>query len=530
MRRLRWPVSLLSALLLAPGPGRSCLYCLNAPASPLIAPPPPEAPYDLRAQPSLSQGERVFLAGKGARPLGVYLERPGADPARHLLSVEAVLGFLKEGSAAAVAELRRAPLPLSQDALTEALRLYWDRGPLLTVEDKEFLARIAGPRLRRSPARAPPAGGRPPAQPVPASPTAAADPHAKLVADLRSRLVIVGNADERAAFDETFRQLARSETARGLMRDFIAEGRVVQVGFADYPDSRVITTNGEQTFSGLAGLTYTNMSPMQVTLNRHFVTTDPARVETAALLSHELLGHAFRQIQAEKKGLGAAYGLYINNETNARLVQWTVQAELGGKLKDWRTWQYLASPDDYQRAMIFGAEFYSQALSPADMADPVSVYRTRLASVEAELQALPQNKRNWESWRPIIRHFIDHAEHRMPEATFASLVGDIDNAVNVHIPYQERKLGDIRTYLQGRINHYLGQAGRNEAAALAAAGRDPFFAAQEAELTRLAKRLEGLAQGRSYETERVPPKGEMSWAALRKLYDDDRRARPHHWP
>ena len=60
--------------------------------------------------------------------------------------------------------------------------------------------------------------------------------------------------------------------------------------------------------------------------------SSPDRVDNAANLAHELLGHAYRKIQAQKAGVLPAFYKYVNDETNARLAGWVVKAELDGKL------------------------------------------------------------------------------------------------------------------------------------------------------------------------------------------------------
>ncbi|MFA5137669.1 MAG: hypothetical protein WC728_00435 [Elusimicrobiota bacterium] len=507
------------------------------------------APFDLRNKPELSAGELEFiLQNEKYRVNDFRIEDPEAEtPDKRVLTTQQVLDLLKARSASAVDALRRREKgkPLDPKERSLAVFLFWERRPLLDKKDAAFLAELLARDHGSSAQAAAPGAPKPGTalhaltglasqgqMPVQAAAPAAAE--RPLLDRLLDNVVIrhrSGTA-EKKALEETFAALLQTPTGREYAQRLVDEGVKAKVYFGDIEGSRLVEERGRKTFTGTMGLTYWSMSPIEIKLNKHYLQTDPGRRDTAAVLAHELFGHAYRFTQSRRKNLNEAYDLYTDDETNARMIEWVIAAEMGSKLESSLTWDYLKSPKDYYREIATTSDSYSVELTRGEMADPVKAYRERLSFVA-------EDKKSYEGWRTrlqrdkrIIEHFIKDPKHKMDPAQFQMVSKETDEDLDHTIPTWLKEWDSIERKLKERITHYSTPAGRKEMERLRTMAQDPFFADVEGEIARLHKRLQALSLGRNRaeETAGPPPTpGQITREALRKMYDEDRKTHPAAW-
>ncbi|HVE13624.1 MAG TPA: hypothetical protein VNI01_09540, partial [Elusimicrobiota bacterium] len=457
----------------------------------------------------------------------------------HLLDGEQFLALLSAQSAASVSALReRATAPLSRPDYLLAQHLFWRRGPLLSERDRRDLSawiarRPRGPREEaapETPAVAVPGRGAPRAGGAGLA-AAPSDPDAQLRTDFIALMRYTGSEEDGRALVAIATKMLESPTARRYAREFVRRGETVTFRLEDMAGSVVQEENGRRSFTGTRGYTYTTREPMEVALNRHFLTTDPSHEHAAGTMAHELLGHGLRGAQAKEKNVSEAWGRYINDETNARLVGWVVRGELGGRLDDGYMWSYLRDPNEYYRSIETGSEYYAGTLQAADMGDPVPVYRRRIAVIQ-------EKKRSYEAWRTALQadqaaiaHFTG-AQHNVPARRFSVVSQETENRLQT-IPTWIAEWDQMETSLNALVTRFSSRDGRREAARLAVQAGDPFFNDVETEMAGLQRTLAGLARGRTEDGENrgaPDPPDQISRAELRRMRDDDRRRNPAHWP
>ena len=366
------------------------------------------APFDLRDKPELSAEELEYiLQDKRYRVNDFRIEDPEAETPDKRLTNGQVLELLKKRSAAAVDSLRgkEKGRDLTPRERGLAVFLFWERRPLLEEADAAFLAEL----LARNKAAAPGApktetalhalAGFAPETRMPVQAAAPAAAERPLIDRLRDNVVVrhrSGTA-EKQALEEALTLLLQTPTGREYAQKLVDEGVKARIYFGDIEGSRLVEERGRKTFTGTMGLAYYEDDPIKIKLNRHYLQTDPGRKELAATLAHELFGHAHRFTQAKRKDLMEAYGAYTDDETNARMIEWVVTAELGAKLESGFTWDYLKSPKDYYREIATTSESYAEGLTRAEMADPVQAYQERLGFVA-------EDKKRYEEKRTRLRH------------------------------------------------------------------------------------------------------------------------------
>lgn len=511
-------------------PGRTCTFC--EPSQPLPEA-LPEAPFDMRMPAAFTPDEeRDFLAdqkGRFARLGAHFADQKPADPARHLLTQEDAEAYLKGRSEARwqrLAQRHRQKQITPQDR-KEALLLYWYRGPLLSADQRAFLAAL-NPAALKAPAK--PEGGSGAAAAAGGDAgKAAVDP--QLLKDFLAHLELLnhGNAAEAVALEQTASRLLASPTARAFARRLIASGEKVTVSFETVENSEIVMRDGKKVMTGSGGNTSLG-PPIHVRLNKNYLAADPS-VRSADLpgtLGHELLGHGLGNAEARKSHVEGPYQIYQDNETEAGLVGWVVEAELGGKLENGHLWNYLRDPEEYARSLKMNLPYYAGTFTPAEMADPIPVLKARLKRAEAEKSGLAIARSNNLEWQSIIAHFIK--VHGLKKEAFTSLQESTDNQLKVYIPMQEKDLTEIAAYVQQRIDYYETAAGKKAVTEMQAAAKKPFFTQSQKDIADLTTTLRSLAKGHEAEAAGpAPPAGQVTWTQLRALLAADRKNNPDHW-
>lgn len=207
------------------------------------------------------------------------------------------------------------------------------RGPVT------FLAALAAASVL---AQVPEAG---PARPV-------ADPAAAAFAE---RLNFRGSPRERELFDALVRRVLQSPALAGLAARFAALEGSVETRFEDLPGTYVFDRkDGRLAFSAdIAALATRTGEAVVLSLNRECLAVDPeyALQRCSGHLAHEALGHALGWLEAGPAGVRDAY-VHYDDEHLARLIEWTLDVELGARLFDPEAWCALTEPERYDRWLL----------------------------------------------------------------------------------------------------------------------------------------------------------------------------------
>ncbi|MCX5794571.1 MAG: hypothetical protein NTY77_03635 [Elusimicrobia bacterium] len=509
-------------------PAFSCKYCDSPPSSPPATLQPAE-PLDLRATPGLLPDELPYLQsldnGRFVRR-GSYLDdAKAADRSAHLLTNAAAQSLLKTRAEAVVSVLReKQKSGLIQDADRKgALLLYWYRAPLLAQADREFLSSLNAASLGKAPA-GPAWGEKPPGQLV-----VAGDADGLAGRFLR-QVELAGDAEQKASLQEAVGLVLATPTGRQLADEFSATGAKARISFGAFEGSQVLEVNGKKVLSGTYAVTDTSGETVEILVNQDFLKTDRyfRQSKLAPTLAHELLGHGLETVGAKRAGVLDAYNSYYrDNETNARLVGWTVEAELGGKIHTPLIWSYLKDPEAYHRTLQTTLPYYATTVSPAESRDMLGTLQARLERTNEELAATPQAIAQAQGWRPVIEHFV--TVHKMDRGSFRSVTEKIDLVSQKSLPARGEALKGIAARLEANIKSFAGPSGGPRLQDMQGQFSRDFFAQEEARVQARRARLEELVRGRSCETVSPPPPGQVSWDELKKMRQDDQKAQPGHW-
>jgi hypothetical protein len=517
----------LAAILSAPV--FSCKYCDAPPLTPPETAQPGE-PIDLRSSPGLLPDEISYLQslerGRFVRR-GDYLDdTKAADQSAHLLTNAAAEPILKTHAQGVVADLRERQKSgaLQEADRKEALLLYWYRSTLLAPEDQAFLASLNPATFGKVPTRAA-LGVKPPE--LAAAGVGAAG---SLAQRFMERLSLPGDGAQQAALREAVSLILATPTGRQLAEEFVATGAQARLSFISFSNSQVLEENGKKVLYGTYAVTDSSKDLIEVEMNQDFLKTDRLFYQhhLAPTLAHELLGHGLESVKAKKAGVWQTYNTYYReNETNARLVGWTVEAELGGKLNTPDMFSYLKDPEEYHRSLQVTLPYYSTVMKPVESNDVLATLKARLARAQTALADVPKNIASWESWRPITEHFI--AVHKLARDTFRSIVEQIDNMTKKYLPNRVDVLKSIVSHLESAIVGFAGKGGPAAAQTLKTQFGQDFFAQEEARVTARREHLETVAKGRTYEPFSPPPSGQVTWPQLQSMYSQDKKDHADHW-
>jgi hypothetical protein len=324
--------------------------------------------------------------------------------------------------------------------------------------------------------------------------------------------------------------LLATPTGRRLAEEFVAAGARARLSFVSFDNTQVLVENGKKVMYGTYAVTNSSKDLIEVKFNQDFLKTDRAFYQhhLPPILAHELLGHGLESVKAKKAGVWQAYNThYRENETNARIVGWTVEAELGGKIHTADMWTYLRDPEGYHENLQLRLPYYSTTFSPSETRDVAAPLKERLDRARAELADIPKRIASWDSWRPIVEHFI--TVHGLARSSFRSLIEQIDNATKTSLPNRAEVLKSIISHLESALARFQGKDGAAAAQDLRAQFGKGFFAQEEARVDAGRARLETLLKGRSYEPFSPPPSGQISLTQLKEMYAKDKKDNPGHW-
>ncbi|HBL19073.1 MAG: hypothetical protein A2X36_00065 [Elusimicrobia bacterium GWA2_69_24] len=524
---------ILFAALLAASFAASALACRFCDAPSPVPPGTQEAdaPLDLRVPPGLLPGEleSIQASDPGRYVLrGSYIDdtRP-SSPKAHLVTLAAAQPFFTAPARERVEVLRakKAAGTLTAEDLKAAQLLFWHRGPLLSEPEREFLRSLNPLQLGPAPAK----GKDAKAGTLSVSGGGMAASGDGLIAQFLQRVELAGDAEQKAALVESVGLLLGTPTGRQLASEFVATGAKARVGFVEIANSQVLTQNGKKVMNASGGYANSAGDVIQISLNRDYLQTDPQfrRHYMTATLGHELLGHGLESARAKKAGVFPAYGIYRENEANAGLVGWIVTAELGAKLDNGHMWRYLKDPEEYHQGLRVNLPYYTTTFNADEIRDGVATLKSRLERVRKELAGMPGFVSSWESWRPIIVHFV--SIHKMVQADFASLLELIDNNVKKYAPSRTATLKGIIAHLETTIAYYETTEGAARLARHKAAFSKPFFAEEEARLQVRRARLEEVTRGKASESFSPPSPGQVTFGELQAMHAKDKKEHPEHW-
>jgi hypothetical protein len=535
-RPLAW---ILAALpLFAGGPAVAYTPPSQPDAAEPVADVSPKAPFNADAPGALLASERAWLqtteGGRFVVARGRVSDTREPDPKKRVLTNERMEEILRRRAGERVAALRRAPL--DEGARREASSLLWLRGTALSPADQKFLRGAANlPRLS-----APQPGvnfdggaahggvvggpygpGRALGGPV-ASAAAADDP--VLLKNFMDRVEILPDSDPRSApaIRAALGDILKTPTGREIARAFVAENAHAQVRFSKVEGSATVLENGKRVIQASGGNTETWQDPPIVNLNRDYLDTDPdyMRMNVAATLAHEMLGHGLQAQRDKRAGLPFEINnSYRGDEANAGLIGWLVQTELGGPLDNGHMWNYLKNPEIYHRSLQTNMAYYSVSFSTAEMLDPVGTLKSRLGGVVKARARLQTSADEMKFWRKVVEHFIQ--EHGVPRDRFKSISDDIDGFLGHWVKLASDNFDEIDAALKAKIALLESPKGAELLKAYKAAAGSAVLAEDEARLARYRARLAKLTEGRHPEESVPPVPGMITWDELGKMWEND---------
>ncbi len=366
---------------------------------------------------------------------------------------------------------------------------------------------------------------------------------AALQAQFVSRLNFTGDRQERAAMSAAVETMLTTKTGRELAEQFVREKARAEIVLKTIDNTAAVEEKGKKILSGTSGTTDTEADPPKVTLNRVFLDTDPEyrRVVLAGTLAHELFGHALESQRAKKAGFPhVAQYHYRGDEIGARLIDWTVQTELVGKVLDADPKSYLDDPQAYHRSLLVADPYYVTTMSRVEMRNPLTTLRARRKMVEDDRIKTENDIKDEESWRPIIAHFIN--VHRIAKDRFAPA----EEELTVYLTWaygHQKKIVAIRSQLEETIRAWSSPEGVKDRDALIKAADSAYLQGLEDSLTRRSRALKKLLaepnRGRTIASElNMPPLvitapkklsgSPIDLDELSRMRDEDMKKNPGH--
>lgn len=336
--------------------------------------------------------------------------------------------------------------------------------------------------------------------------------------ELRARIAFNdhGSEKERYGYERLLTRLMESPTARREAEAFVRDDRRITFSFEDMPGSTVATVNGRKEVWGYRGSTYTNRVPPGVRVNSLFLDYQmDMGVETFA---HETFGHAVSA--GSLSGIDRSVNSYaVTEEENARIIGWLVGEELGAPTEQ-EVWNYAANPDKVLRNLAMADPVYAMMLTTREMADPLPVYRERLARAEELLLAIPEKEKKVMAWTVIVNHFVN--EHKMDESSFRNIRDMLENS-RKSLPDDKYTLQRIKGALTRRIDYLSSEEGKAALAILKKNASAGFLRERDAEILAYRSKLEGLLAGKTPQSSLPPPQtGQITMDQLMQMFRKDK--------
>lgn len=345
-------------------------------------------------------------------------------------------------------------------------------------------------------------------------------PRETLKEALRQRIAFDdhGSEKERAGYERLLSKLMESPTARAEAEKFVNSDFQIKFSYVEMPSSYVASVNGRKEVRGDRGVTYTNKVPPEVQLNMSFLDCD---VETGVeTFAHETFGHSVSA--STLTGENRSINRYaVTEEENARLIGWLVGAELRTP-NDQEVWNYAANPDEAVGALAMVHPTYALKLTTSEMADPLPVYRERLAKAEELLANIPKQEGYVRDWDKIVDHFVK--DHKIEESSFKSIRESLDNS-RKSLPKRKQTLLKVKEALTERMAYFSSEEGKATLELLKKGSSAEFLRERDAEILANRKKLEGLLSGTTQQSSQPPPiAGQITWDQLKVMLEKDRES------
>ncbi|MCX5789756.1 MAG: hypothetical protein NTX64_14825, partial [Elusimicrobia bacterium] len=196
------------------------------------------------------------------------------------------------------------------------------------------------------------------------------------------KLSFEGADQEQALLRALAARVLQSPALRELAARFAAGEGAVTTRFADFPGTYIYDhKDGRLAFAGAqAAHVLRAADGARIELNTACLKIDPdyALDECGEHLAHEALGHTLGWLDAGPAGVREAY-LYYDDEYWSRLVSWTYDAELDGRVIDPEPWCALGDPQPYMLRLKKVYPASAASLSQSELLDPAAALRAHLA-------------------------------------------------------------------------------------------------------------------------------------------------------
>jgi hypothetical protein len=284
------------------------------------------------------------------------------------------------------------------------------------------------------------------------------------------------------------------------------------------------------------------LDPPKITLDNTYVQrskeSEYSRVVMAGTLAHELFGHALEVQRAKKAGFSTlAFYHYRGDEVGARMIDWSVQTELAGKVADADPQEFLGDQEAYYRRMLARDPYYVVSLSVKEMKNPVATLIGRRGLLAADKAKTDAAIKETASWRPVIAHFI--GMHRLEKTRFEPAEKEIDDYLkwaDGHL----KKLVESKANLESHIAKWSSRAGAQERKTLSEAAGSVYLKNWDAELRQRARDLTALRAGGGrgpaaiempviVVTAPAPGGPQIDLEELARMYEKDKKENPRHF-
>lgn len=350
---------------------------------------------------------------------------------------------------------------------------------------------------------------------------------AKLLADLKERVDIQGTPEEKRALEGFLTRMLDSRTARQLAAQFINEDARIKLSFEDIPGTEIVVVDGRKQFYTSGGHAHTKNNPPEVNLNKAYLQANTE--EAPGTLAHEMLGHALERKRAERYGVEDIYLADEDEEANAGLIGWTVDAELGNRVSDGWAWVYMDSPAKYHKQLKMNLPYYAGTLNTSEMEAPLRAYRSRLSEVIKLLARLPLRRDRYDILLKVIDH-LPVPPHKMAPDSLLTVSEQL-NASRRTLPGTEENLNGIRQYLEKLIARYAGPDGIGLIKKMKEKANSEYFKEKQKIMQERQQLLSGYMLAKPRSEHQPPPSrsGQVTWTQLEDLWDTHQKSNECPW-
>ena len=359
------------------------------------------------------------------------------------------------------------------------------------------------------------------------SETPAAEDKARLLADLKARVDIQGTPEERAALDAILTRMMDSRTARQLAVQFINEDARTKLSFEVNPRTKIFVVDGRKEFRTSGGNTDPWKDPPEVHLNKAYMEASTERAP--GTLAHEMLGHALESKRAKRYGVEDTYLSDENEEANAGLIGWTVDAELGNRVENGWAWVYMDSPAKYHKQLKMNLPYYAGTLSNAEMKSPLTAFQARLSEVNKLLARLPLRRDRYDLLLKVVGH-LPEPPHKMDPGSLLTVQEEI-NASRETLPGTEQNFNDIKKYLERLLASYAGPMGEKRVQEMAEKSKSEYFKEKQKAMQERQELLSGYMLAKPRSEHQKPPSrsGQVTWDQLENIWDTHQKSVECPW-